>query len=131
MRVWTISIIAVMLLVVALPGTATGSTQPGHVLGLGIPAIGTLHYDEANELTSVSGFNLALGFSTRHFTITEGLKPGRFNSYTGWGTLLLIIPYIEIGTCYPIPMGGGDQYLVIDFGLLYYFIPRIGISLYY
>jgi len=129
MRVWTISIM--LLVVAALSGAAAGSTQPGHVLGLGIPAIGTLHYDEANQLTSISGFNLALGFSTRHFTVDGGLQSGRFNSYTGWGTWALIIPYIEIGACYPILVGGGDQYLVIDFGLLYYFIPRIGISLYY
>jgi hypothetical protein len=131
MRLWIISIMAMLLVVVALPGIATATTQPEHVFGFGIPAFGTLHYDEANELTDVSGFNLALGFSTRHFTVNGGLRPGRFNSYTGWGTLLLIIPYIEIGTCYPVPVGGGDQYLVIDFGLLYYFIPRIGISLYY
>jgi len=130
MRSWTISIVTV-LLVVALFGIATATTQPEHVFGFGIPAFGTLHYDEANQLADVSGFNLALGFSTRHFSANGGLQPGRFNSYTGSGTLLLIIPYIEIGTCYPAPVGGGDQYLVIDFGLLYYFIPRIGISLYY
>ena len=124
MRVWTISIM--LLVVAALSGAAAGSTQPGHVLGLG-----TLHYDEANHLRSISGFNLALGFSTRHFTVDGGLQSGRFNSYTGSGTWALIIPYIEIGACYPILVGGGDQYLVIDFGLLYYFIPRIGISLYY
>ena len=131
MRSWTISIIVVLLVVMAWTGIATATTQPEHVFGFGIPAFGTLHYDEANQLVDVSGFNLALGSSTRHFTVIGGLKPDRFNSYTGWGTLLLIIPYIEIGTCYPIPIGGGNQYLVIDFGLLYYFIPRIGISLYY
>ena len=131
MRSWKIGIMMMFLVLVAFSGVATATAQPGHVLGLGIPTFGTLRYDETNQLTDVSGFNLALGFSTRHFTVIGGLKPDRFNSYTGWGTWALIIPYIEIGTCYPIPVGGGDQYLVIDFGLLYYFIPHIGISLYY
>ncbi len=131
MKGWTTNSVAMLSIVAALSSIALGSTQPEHVLGFEIPAFGTLHYDEANQLTDVSGFNLALGFSTRHFTVNGGLQPARFNSYTGWGTLLLIIPYIEIGTCYAIPVGGGDQYLVIDFGLLYYFIPRIGISLFY
>ena len=125
------SITVMLLIVVALSAATVAETQPRHVLGFGIPAFGTLHYDETNSLASVSGFNLALGFSTRQFKNESGLQPNRFNSYSGWGTLLFIIPYVEIGAYYLIPIAGGDQYLVLDFGLLYYFLPRMGISVYY
>ena len=116
--------------VVAPPADA--ELPPGaleHVLGLGFPTIGSIRYDDEGNLDRVSGFNLGLGWSFRYFT-GDPWEPEAFNSYWGWGTIALIIPYVEFGFSYPIPISEGDRFLVIDFGLLY-LIPYFQFSMYY
>jgi len=103
---------------------------PHTVIGFSLPTIGVVHYNEAEQITSVTGFNIGLGYSARYFYAEDGLQPNRFNGYWGWGTIALILPYIEFGTAYPIPVGRGDQYIVFDLGLIY-IIPYIGVSVYF
>jgi len=108
----------------------TAAEGPHTVIGLSLPTFGTVHYNDAGQITRVTGFNIGLGYSARYFYAEDGLQPNRFNGYWGWGTVVLILPYIEFGTAYPIPVGEGDQYIVFDFGLLY-IVPYIGISVYF
>ena len=102
---------------------------PHTVIGFSLPTIGVVHYNDAGQITSVTGFNIALGYSARYFYAKDGLQSNRFNGYWGWGTVILILPYIEFGTAYPIPVGEGDQY-VFDLGLIY-IVPYIGVSVYF
>lgn len=109
-------------------GYATG---PNMTVGLGsLPSVGWTHFDDAGNLVRVTGFNLALGYSARYFTGAGGLQPDSFNFYWGWGTVILLLPYVEFGWLYTIPMGERSQYFVIDLGFVY-IIPRIGLGIYF
>lgn len=125
MRGATLLAVAGVLLVGMLGVAADG---PKMVIGFSLPTIGFVNYDKSGNISSVTGFNIALGFSARYFF--DGLQPNRFNGYWGWGTLVLLLPYLEIGTAYAFPVGGGDQYFVLDIGLLY-IVPYIGLSIYF
>ena len=125
MRVGTLLAVVSVLFLGMLGVAADG---PKTMIGFSLPTVGFVNYDESGNITSVTGLNLALGFSARYFF--NGLQPNRFNGYWGWGTLVLILPYFEIGTAYAFPVGGGDQYIVLDIGLLY-IVPYIGLSVYF
>jgi len=112
-------------------GTVVYAGEPGITVGLGsLPTIGWTHFDDAGNLVRVTGLNLALGYSARYFTSVDGLQPDRFNNYWGWGTFALIIPYLEFGWLYAIPMGAGSDLFAIDLGFIYIF-PRIGLGFYF
>ena len=100
------------------------------VFGLSFPCWGRIHYDARGNLKKITGLNLGLGYSVRHYTPVSGLRPKRFNTYWGWGTIALVIPYVEVGVSYPIEIAGGPTYLVLDLGL-FYILPWIGISIYF
>ena len=104
--------------------------RPTSMVGFSLPTFGTIHYDDEGNLKSVTGFNIGLGFSARHFLPADGLRANRFNAFWGWGTFLLIIPYVEFGVSYPFEIAQGTQYFVIDLGLLY-ITPFIQLSIYY
>jgi len=48
---------------IGLIGTA--AEGPHTVIGLSLPTIGVVHYNDAGQITSVTGFNIALGYSAR------------------------------------------------------------------
>jgi len=109
---------------------APATDQPNTILGFSLPTFGSVHYDDAGNLRSVTGFNLGLGYSARHFRAEDGLQPNRFNGYWGWGTILLLLPYFEFGVSYPFEIAGGTQYVVLDLGFVY-IIPTVGLSIYF
>ena len=124
-----VTIVAVLI----LGGTTALANQvahPEHVVSLGFPTYGNINYDDAGNLRSLTGFNIALGYSARYFTSEDGLKPNRFNTYWGWGTIFFIVPYLEFGVSYPFELANGDQYVVISLGLLY-IAPYIQFALYF
>jgi|GEM_PF-3034160 hypothetical protein len=96
---------------------------------VGLPRFGFIYYNRAGRISKIAGFNLALGYSERRF-FGDGLQPERFNGYWGFGTVLLIIPYIELGVAYPIPISEGAQYIVINAGVIY-IVPQVGVSVYF
>jgi hypothetical protein len=118
------------VLVCCLGAETAVAEGPRSVIGLSLPTFGFIHYNDEGQLVSVTGFNVGLGYSARYFFAKDGLQPNRFNGYWGWGTMVLILPYVEIGTAYPIAIAEGTQYVVFDLGLLY-IVPYIGISVYY
>ena len=104
--------------------------EPDRLFGVSFPSFGSVRYNDEGEIHRTSGLNLTLGYSSRHYTGDGGVQPNQFNSYWGWGTLVLVIPYVEFGLSYPFALGDGDQFVVIDVGLLY-FIPYISFSIWY
>lgn len=96
-------------------------------MGFGFPTFGKLHY-EAGYLTRMSGFNLGLGYSARYYTAAKGFQPDRFNFYWGWGTVLLILPYVEFGWTYAFEIARGEQFLNLTIGFLY-IIPHLELSI--
>lgn len=99
---------------------------PQHQLGFTFPTFGWVHLNDAGQIDHVNGFNFALGLSYRKYP--NGLEPGKFNFYWGWGTLVLILPYFEGGLSYAIALGqDGSQLLNVDLGV-FYIVPYVGVS---
>ncbi|PRX31813.1 hypothetical protein BX659_105144 [Orenia metallireducens] len=69
------------------------------MIGLDLPHVGWAKRNEEELITVYKGFNLALGYSQKNY-FELGLRVGQFNPYWGWGTILLIIPYVEVGRDY-------------------------------
>ena len=122
--------VAAVLIIGAITALADQVAHPEHVISLGFPTYGNINYDDAGNLRSLTGFNIALGYSARYFTSEDGLKPNRFNGYWGWGTIFFIVPYLEFGVSYPFELANGDQYGVISLGL-FYIVPHIQFALYF
>ncbi len=104
--------------------------EPDQLFGLSLPTFGSVKYNDDGEIYRTQGLNLGLGFSRRNYTSEGGLQPDRFNTYWGWGTVLLVIPYIEFGLSYPLSIADGEQFIVFDVGL-FYIAPYISISIWY
>ena len=125
-------VLAVTFLAVFSIGTMTvfgdSPAHPEHVASLGFPTYGSVNYNDAGNLISLTGFNIALGYSARYFMAEDGLQPNRFNTYWGWGTVFILIPYLEFGVSYPFELANGDQYVVVSLGLIY-IAPYIQFSL--
>jgi len=120
---------AVLVLAVgtAALGEKAPSGKPSTVIGFGFPTFGTLNY-ESGYIKSETGFNIGLGYSARYFTADGGLQPGRFNFYWGWGTIILLLPYVEFGWTYPFELANGEQLLNLTIGFLY-IIPHLELSI--
>lgn len=105
---------------------AQDENKPGMQIGLAFPTVGWHAFNDEGEIKNVSGINIGLGYSWK--TFPDGLTPGEFNFFWGWGTIVLIVPYLEVGVRYPIEMNDDATNLLnIDFGL-FYLAPYIGIS---
>lgn len=105
---------------------AQDTGAPGMEIGLSLPTIGWYSHNDEGLAKNVSGVNIGLGFSWRAFP--DGLKAGQFNFYWGWGTVILIIPYLEAGFRYPVALNDEASNLFnIDIGL-FYIAPYISIS---
>ena len=113
----------VLVVLIALVGAlAYGTPKPSWMIGLDLPTIGWPAYDKDGTLKGVWGLNFALGFSFRNFTAEDGLQPGRFNFYWGWGTVLLFLPtYLEVGALYPFVMDT-DKLFCFSVGIMGIFI---------
>jgi hypothetical protein len=124
-----LGIVVVLTLLVLAAAPAVGAEPVDRVIGLAFPTFGWIDYNDDGALAKVSGINLGLGYSVRYFS-TDPWIPEELNFYWGWGTVALIVPYIEFGFSYPIPISDGDRYLVIDLGLLY-LVPYVQFSMYF
>jgi len=131
LRAATAVALASVLLIGLLGQVAWAEDQePNRLFGLSFPSFGSVRYNDEGQIRRTSGLNFALGFSARYYTGDEGLQPNRFNPYWGWGTLVIVLPYIEFGLSYPFELADGEQFAVIDIGLLY-FIPYVSVSIWY
>jgi len=108
-------------------GEEAPSGKPETQLGFGFPTFGRLHY-ESGYVTKVTGFNLGLGYSARYFTDDEGLQTDQFNFYWGWGTVLLILPYVEFGWTYAFEIADGEQLLLLPIGF-FYIVPHFELAI--
>ena len=125
------SLVLILMLGVglALSGqTKADGTQFEKLFGLSFPSFGTVHYNDEGLINKFTGFNLALGYSARFYN--DGFVVEDFNTYWGWGTWALLIPYVEFGVSYPFVVGDKGNLLVLDLGL-FYIAPRIGVTLVY
>jgi len=108
--------------------TRADGEQFERVLGVGLPSIGRVHYGEDGLINRMTGFNIALGYSVRYYN--DGLLPDEFNWFWGWGTVALLLPYVEFGVTYPLVVGEKGNLLLLDLGFIY-IAPKIGISVIY
>lgn len=118
--------IAISIVATLTAQTNANGSRFEDTIGFSLPTIGTIHYDNEGHISKATGFNLGLGISRRFYR--DGLIPEEFNRYWGWGTVLLLLPYVEFGVSYPFVVGEKENLLVLDLGFVY-ILPRIGISL--
>lgn len=129
-RALAVGLTSLMFVVACFSASALASDTPERVIGLGVIAYGTVHTDDAGNIAKITGFNLGLGYSARFYRSEGGLQADRFNGYWGWGTVALIIPYVEFGASYAFEVGKNNQLITIDLGLLY-IVPYFGFSVYF
>ena len=133
-RFRTILVVSLVLaLVLGMTMTLLGQTRADgtrfeKTFGLAFPSFGTVHYNDEGFIDKMTGFNLGLGYSARYYR--DGLVTEDFNTYWGWGTIVLLVPYVEFGVSYPFEIGAKGNLLVLDLGLIY-IAPRIGLYIIY
>ena len=96
-----IALILALLLVVGLVHAAdplADKNLESGLLFLDLPVLSAVHHNNAGEITSFTGVNGALGISHRQFF--NPVKVNDWNAHWDIGTLILILPYIGIGTDY-------------------------------
>ncbi|GAB6138152.1 hypothetical protein [Halanaerobaculum tunisiense] len=102
----------------------------GMKIGIGLPNVGWAQHNEKGQITGYKGFNLGLGYSQKNY-FEAGLKEGQFNSYWGWGTILVALPYIETGTDY-VFAAQNDSFWTAGGAIgLYSLVPGARVSLSY
>jgi len=101
-------------------------TGPQYQVGFSFPAFGWVTLRDDGRVDRVSGFNVALGLSYRKYP--QGLTPGRFNFFWGYGTLAVVLPYIEAGGTFPFALNeAGTQTVNVDVGVVYV-VPYVGVN---
>ncbi len=85
-------------------------------LSFGFPVIEKIKFNQENQIIKKYGLNLAIGYS--QFNYFKPLKNNRLYFYWHFGTILLIIPYIGIGSEYYF------NNIFIGWGT-FYFIPNL------
>jgi len=81
--------------------------------------LSSTNYNKEGELAGCVGINIGLGISFRTF-LTSIMQADYFSVYWGWGTVLLILPYVEIGVIYQ------TDRVAIDVGT-WWIYPRVGL----
>ncbi len=87
---------------------------PEYTVGLDFPSFGWANYDENDQLIGYRGFNLGLGYSQK--TYFSPAEYDNFNPYWGWGTVIALWPYVNVGADYIIPVGDDDSGQYFSFG---------------
>jgi hypothetical protein len=120
-------LLALLFVVIALQTSSFAALEGKNVqtglLFLDIPAVSMLHRDANKQITSFTGVNTALGISHRQFF--EPLKTNSWNTHWDIGTVLLLIPYVGIGTDYV-----WDNGWYVGIGT-FYIIPEIHAGVYF
>lgn len=107
--------------------TLPSDEKPRYKIVIGLlpplPLVGLAQLTSTGNVNKIQGVNILLGFSYREYIGPDGMEPGRFNFYWGFGTIALIIPYWELGLSYSL-----GKNLFFDLGL-FYIIPWINVAL--
>jgi len=117
-----VSLLLLLLHGVAFAGLEDKNVQTG-LLFLDLPAISMAHRDNANLITGFTGVNVALGISHRQFF--NPVRADSWNVHWDIGTIILILPYVGIGTDY---IWSNGWYVGIG---TFYIIPEIHAGVYF
>ncbi|MEM1684296.1 MAG: hypothetical protein QW650_08020 [Thermofilum sp.] len=107
-----------LAVVTAVWGLAQVRPSPTMVIGLDFPTLGWVRYDKDGAIRGTWGFNLGLGISSRTYTAKDGLQLEKLNFFWGWGTLAILVPYLEIGATYAFPMDTDKLFCVSAGGIV-------------
>ena len=95
--------LTLVLLVTAGVGAANVSDvvdeTPEKTIGLDYPSYGWAMKNDQGQITGYQGFNLGMGYSRKNY-FEAGLKTEQFNPYWGWGTVGILVPYVNVGGDY-------------------------------
>lgn len=95
--------LTLVLLVTAGVGAAdlsdVAKETPEKTIGIDLPQYGWAMKNDQGQITGYRGFNLLVGYSQKNY-FEPGLKTEQFNPYWGWGTVIVLFPYAEVGGDY-------------------------------
>ena len=101
---------------------------PTKMVGIDLPNYGWAETNEQGQITGYEGFNVGLGYSKKNY-FEPGLKINQFNPYWGWGTVVLILPYIEAGGDYVLEPNANDEFWSFGGAVgLYALVPSIRVN---
>ncbi|BBE30585.1 hypothetical protein OSSY52_07260 [Tepiditoga spiralis] len=89
-------------------------------IGTGLPTLGWATHNSEGNIIGYSGFNILLGYSSVNYF--DELKINAWNPYWQWGTVMLLFPYVGIGTEYV-----ADNGFFFDIGT-FYFAPYVALG---
>ncbi|OGH56425.1 MAG: hypothetical protein A3G34_01605 [Candidatus Lindowbacteria bacterium RIFCSPLOWO2_12_FULL_62_27] len=83
------------------PAAQVESGKPDFRYSVGVPFLSVTmfewsKYSRNNEMIGFRGINYGLGFQSKNYF--KPLRKHAWNSFWQWGTMLVILPYIGIGT---------------------------------
>jgi hypothetical protein len=120
-------ILVLFIMVFALYGASFAALEDKNVqtglLFLDLPGISMVHHNAAKQITGFTGINVGLGISHRAFF--EPLKTNAWNMHWDIGTIVLVLPYVGIGTDYV-----WDNGWYVGIGT-FYIIPEIHAGVYF
>ena len=121
------SLFVLLLIIVGFSASSYAALEDKNVesglLFLDLPALSIVHHDDNKQITSFTGINVALGISHRQFF--QPVKANNWNLHWDIGTVLLLLPYIGIGTDYVWENGW-----YVGIGTVY-IIPEIHAGVYF
>ncbi len=96
-----LSTVVLWTLLLASISFASGTVIEGEgdtMIGLDFPTYGWSVTNERGEVIGYRGVNLGIGYSAKNYF--SPLEYDKFNSFWGWGTVAILVPYVEIGGDY-------------------------------
>ena len=99
-------VIAISLIFVSGSALADEHESPVRIMiedadmmaGFDLPTVGWARANEEGEIIGYRGVNFGLGYSEKRYF--DPMEFEEFNPYWGFGTVALIIPYVEVGGDY-------------------------------
>lgn len=125
----TILLLVVLVLALSVISFAEGakySLKPSfdNIVGFDFPSYGWSIKNAQNEIVGFKGFNIGIGYSQKNYF--QPYEFNKFNTFWGWGTVGVIIPYLTIGGDYPLPLENGNA-INVSAGLVW-LAPYVGLS---
>ena len=95
------------------------------MVGLDLPTVGWAISNEVGEITGYRGVNLGLGYSEKRYF--DPMKYSSFNTYWGFGTIAIIMPYGEIGGDYAFARQSDGSFFTLG-GRVGLVLPLVGVE---
>jgi opacity protein-like surface antigen len=91
-------LVFLVLVLLSSASFAANLSDRSGVVGLDFPTIGGINRNNSGQITGTWGLNIALGLSVKNYF--KPVKTNDWNAFWGFGTIVVLIPYIGVGADY-------------------------------